>query len=347
VLIGVFAALVGVVALTPAPEALRVLLALPLVLFLPGFVLAMALTPSRTPWPERLAQSIGLSIAVCVVGGFALHLSPVGLRRESWMPLLVAVTIAGALVARRRGRLGDETLGHLLAHVRPRFSRRTALVVLPALVLVGFSVALARTPLPARGVQGYTTLWLLPANTASDAVEIGLSSAELRPATYRLELRTGGRVVLVRRLTLKTGWEWKALVNVSSVPIERRSFEALLYKRDNPHSVYRRVTLVLPGSTLPPATGVWLVAGRRGTSTVRISVASAEVRTTSFRVELTGGASLERVQRFTLDPGGQWNAIVDLGSIPQKGLLLEASLYKEGSSSRVPPYRRTMLTLAG
>jgi hypothetical protein len=80
---------------------------------------------------------------------------------------------------------------------------------------------------------------------------------------------------------------------------------------------------------------------------VRISVASAEVRTTSFRVELTGGASLERVQRFTLDPGGQWNAIVDLGSIPQKGLLLEASLYKEGSSSRVPPYRRTMLTLAG
>jgi hypothetical protein len=347
VIIGLCAAFVGVVALTPAPAAVRVPLGVPLVLFLPGFVLSMALAPSRMSWAERLAQSIGISVAVCVVGGFALHLSGLGLRTESWIPLLFAVTIAGALVARRRGRLGDEGLGHLLARVRPRLSLRTALAVVPALVLVGLAVALARTPLPARGVAGYTTLWLLPANPAPDAVQIGVSSAERGSAKYRLELRASGQVALVRRLTLETGEQWKVVVDVSSFPLEQRSFEALLYKADNPHSAYRRVTLVLPGSTLPPATGMWLVAGRPGTNTVRLSVASAEVQKTSFRVELRGGASLERVQRFTLDPGGQWNAILDLGSIPQTGRVLQARLYKKGSPREGAPYRRARLTLAG
>ncbi len=119
------AATLPVVSETP----LRVVLGLPLVLFLPGYALVAALFPEEGEGPtetedpqeastetdgagidgiERVALSFGLSIAVVPLLGLVLNFTPWGIRL---VPILVAVggfTLAAtALAARRRHELPE------------------------------------------------------------------------------------------------------------------------------------------------------------------------------------------------------------------------------------------------
>ncbi|GFO96776.1 hypothetical protein ig2599ANME_0966, partial [groundwater metagenome] len=64
---------------------LRIILALPLLLFLPGYLFIAAMFPRRgelTPI-ERFTLSIGISIAITVFDGFALNYTPWGFRPNS------------------------------------------------------------------------------------------------------------------------------------------------------------------------------------------------------------------------------------------------------------------------
>ncbi|MDQ6673875.1 MAG: DUF1616 domain-containing protein, partial [Chloroflexota bacterium] len=67
----------------------RASLAGPLVLVLPGYALVRALLPAR---PRRLAEllllSLGSSLAIAVLGGLVLNLTPWGIRAESWAVFL-------------------------------------------------------------------------------------------------------------------------------------------------------------------------------------------------------------------------------------------------------------------
>src|SRR3954454_24445758 len=87
--------------------AVRVLVALPFALVLPGLALTLALFPAGAlDGAERLLFSLGLSLAVTALGGLVLHLTPWGLRPASWALLLGAITLAAGVAAflRRRGR---------------------------------------------------------------------------------------------------------------------------------------------------------------------------------------------------------------------------------------------------
>lgn len=72
--------------------ALRIILGLPVALFIPGYVLLSALFPNRGNLSniERIAFSIGLSIAVAVIIGAILNFTPWGI---SLYPLLISFTI--------------------------------------------------------------------------------------------------------------------------------------------------------------------------------------------------------------------------------------------------------------
>lgn len=72
--------------------ALRIILGLPVALFIPGYVLLSALFPNRGGLSniERIAFSIGLSIAVAVIIGAILNFTPWGI---SLYPLLISFTI--------------------------------------------------------------------------------------------------------------------------------------------------------------------------------------------------------------------------------------------------------------
>jgi len=79
----------------------RVVFALPVVLFIPGYCLIAALFPGNADIDgiERLALSFGLSIAVVPLIGLALNYTPWGIRLDPIVTSLVIFTVAMILVA--------------------------------------------------------------------------------------------------------------------------------------------------------------------------------------------------------------------------------------------------------
>jgi len=70
---------------------LRIILGFPLVLFLPGYSLICALFPKKDELNaiEKIALSIGLSIAIVVIIGLVLNYTPWGIRLG---PILLAIS---------------------------------------------------------------------------------------------------------------------------------------------------------------------------------------------------------------------------------------------------------------
>lgn len=82
--------------LSPLNETpLRVILGLPLVLFIPGYVFISALFPEKKEFDslERIALSIGLSICIAIFTGFLLTYTPFGVRQSSVLFSLSTITL--------------------------------------------------------------------------------------------------------------------------------------------------------------------------------------------------------------------------------------------------------------
>ena len=71
---------------------LRLILALPLILFIPGYVLLAALFPDSSDIDaiERIVLSIGTSIIITPLIGLCLNFTPWGIRLD---PLIISLTI--------------------------------------------------------------------------------------------------------------------------------------------------------------------------------------------------------------------------------------------------------------
>jgi uncharacterized membrane protein len=79
----------------------RVVIALPMVLFIPGYVLIAALFPGKLDIDiiERIALSFGLSIAIVPLIGLALNYTPWGIRLDPIVISLVIFTLVLATLA--------------------------------------------------------------------------------------------------------------------------------------------------------------------------------------------------------------------------------------------------------
>lgn len=90
---------------------LRVIFTVPVILFIPGYVLIAALFPEKTSIDgiERFALSVGLSIAVVPLIGLALNYTPWGIRLDPIVTALLIFTIIMIIVTFfRRASLTDE-----------------------------------------------------------------------------------------------------------------------------------------------------------------------------------------------------------------------------------------------
>ncbi|MBN1194520.1 MAG: DUF1616 domain-containing protein [Methanomicrobiaceae archaeon] len=192
----------------------RVVFALPVVLFLPGYALIAALFPEKNAIDgiERIALSFGLSIAVVPLLGLALNYTPWGIRL---VPVAIAVslfTVVLALVAQyRRGSLPPEERFFIPARAmaasvraelfpaegQPRLDR-----VLSVLLVVSIVAALATTvyviAVPKEG-EKFTEFYILgPGGMAADYPDrfpageeqlliVGIGNREYRGITYTVE----------------------------------------------------------------------------------------------------------------------------------------------------------------
>ena len=218
-------------------SALRAPLALPLVLFVPGFAIVVAaLPPGQRSTAELVLLSVALSVAVAIVSGVILNGIRVTLFAAPWMGVLTAVTVVAAAVATARGH----TSAVHVPHVSLRAPQAAALGA--AVVLLGGAAALGFSPLRApRATQGATALWLTPAPSGHGAVCVGVISDQLYRTTYTVRVTVGRQPP--RRfgpITLAPGASWTRTVSVGpGTPV----VVGTLSTRDAPRAAYRRAQL--------------------------------------------------------------------------------------------------------
>ena len=244
------AGLCATVAICGAPLGmLRTPAGLLLVLVLPGYALATALFPGGLGWPERLALSLGLSLACGALLGIVLHVTPWGLRPVPLGLALTALAIGGSIAAALRRR-GHARSGPPLRRGGPN-GVQGLLLGLAAGVLVG-AAGLTAWSASQPAAEGFTQLWVRPAETPEgQRVSIGFSSQEREPITFRLLVTHGGTVLLdLPEVRCAPGQEAEAIVELPPTAAVGEVVEVRLYRADAPEVVYRRVTW-----RVPPAEG--------------------------------------------------------------------------------------------
>ncbi len=164
------------------------ILAILLVLFVPGYVFVASLFPNDTEidWTERVALSVGLSITVVPLLGFILNFTPWGIRYE---PIVATITIAlftvgvGYAAYWRRMRLPvDQRLSLTVELALPAWRAYSAMDKALAVALVaGIAVAagtlvyVATTP---RAGERFTEFYLLGPGGNTSGYPMNLTPAE-------------------------------------------------------------------------------------------------------------------------------------------------------------------------
>jgi hypothetical protein len=243
----VAAVVCGLVAAIVPLEAVRVVAAIPLALWLPGFaIVEAAFGPRQLDRPQFVLLSLAMSLATLAVAGILLNALPGGLTTLSWALLLVIVVVCGAgLAAIRRGRRRRRP-----EQPRLELKRRDIVLLAGAGVLAVAAIALAQVRFPAHDVEGYSALWILPSDRSEKAVAVGVISAEQDSASFILTVR-GARPgpPLKRTVRLDPGQELSF-----DLPVAARSggapqkVVASLYRASWPQRLFRRATTWLNGS---------------------------------------------------------------------------------------------------
>jgi len=219
--------LTGIIAAAgPAVTVPRVLAGLPLVLVLPGYALSTLLLPtgSAVPGPVnrllwRCVWVTGLSLAVTVLGGLALNLTPARLTRASWTISLTVLTMlalaASAGLRAWRSRAGTAREVRAREPARSRGIARYKLAYpVAVLAVTGTAIGLAQVSGGWQRTQGFAQLWLVPARhgTAVGQAMLGVRSDYQQAESFHLVLRRGARTVSAWDFTLASGQTWQQAV---------------------------------------------------------------------------------------------------------------------------------------
>jgi len=237
------AALVAIVAMDSS-QAVRMLVAVPFFLVLPGYAIAAAaFLPGAIAGAGRIACSIGCSLAVVVLATFALTWTPWGITTTTITALVGAITLGSSLVALvHRRRQGDVQIGP--SRARPNL--RQGALFSAAVAIAACAVAVARTGAMEQPATPFTQLWMVP--TGKAAVQIGICNMEPATTTYGLQLTIGSRVVQEWPATqLKPDGCREIAATLPVTDDFAGTVEAVLRRADQPGVVYRHVQLAYQG----------------------------------------------------------------------------------------------------
>lgn len=232
------------------PESpVRVVLGLPFVLFFPGYTLIAALYPRKTDLDgiERLALSLGLSLAVVPLIGLVLNYTPWGIRLGPIVTSLTMFIMVSSFAAGiKRARLSESE--RFPADIRPvstsirQWPWRTLIAsaaVIGLLLLAGFRFGiLGGTKVgepftefyvlgPSGKAEGYPRA-LLPGQDAD--VILGVVNHEGRELSYSIQVRAEGRSLKTAGpIQLQDEQKWEEKVSFAlSRPNEKVKVEFLL-----------------------------------------------------------------------------------------------------------------------
>ena len=188
---------------------LRLLLGLPVLLFIPGYVLVFALFPARKTdrgidTLERIVLSFGLSIAIVPLIGLLLNYTPWGIRLEPILVSLLLFIFGTGIIGISRWKKTDPSERFLLPqHITLPKQENTfdrALTIILAIIIVIVITALIYViTLPKNG-ETFTEFYLLGPNGKAEGyprnltrnetatVIIGVANHEQQSMNYTIEI---------------------------------------------------------------------------------------------------------------------------------------------------------------
>lgn len=233
-----------------------IILALPLVLVLPGYTLTEALFHKQSlDASHRLVFSLGLSLAIDVLSGLLLNFFPIGLQAISWSTLLGLLAVIFALLVAylRRG-----AAMHVAQPRRFRLSIYQGMLFGLAIVVAILSFVYVDTGVIQQPHPAFTQLWMLPeVQTAKSCdVRLGVRSFESTSVTYTITMTVNGSPATTwPSVVLAPQQEWDRVVPISPTATQDAFIEGRLYQFDKPTTVYREVHVTLhscPTSQVTP-----------------------------------------------------------------------------------------------
>lgn len=249
IMVSILAVVCAAIALAMAAvPVVRIIGALPLVVFLPGYAITLACLPRRSLGRvERLLISLGLSVAITILLGLTLYYVGISLQTATWAIALAATTLVFCGIAwRRRHTVEGESSSVSLSI---NLSLRDMVLLGLAVVVSGAAIGIARLPSPPNNVSGYTLLWLVPTSDGDTGnYQLGITSQEFTAVAYHLQVTIDGRVVWDwPELKLAPGETWKSPIVLQNDQLRAGSIAAVLYRLDDPNVIYRQVKLQRQG----------------------------------------------------------------------------------------------------
>ncbi|MCK4733061.1 MAG: DUF1616 domain-containing protein [Methanophagales archaeon] len=247
---------------------IRIILGLPLVLFLPGYSLIATLFPRKDDLDaiERIALGFGLSIAITPLLGLALNYTPFGIRLSPVLIVLSVFTVSLAMGAYvRRSMIPEEDrfcvdFGTFFKSIKESFKTtdtrldRILSVVLIISIILAISITVYVIVTPKEG-EKFTEFYVLgPNGKASDyptnlkvgeeeKVIIGVVNHEYANVTYQLEVKLNGEVISEKSTELMHNETWESPFTFRATRAgEDQKLEFLLYK-ERVKEVYRSLHL--------------------------------------------------------------------------------------------------------
>lgn len=246
---------------------IRTILGLPMVLFIPGYALVVALFPKKDDLEniERIALSFGLSIAVVPLLGLMLNYT-LGIRL---IPVLITLCLYSIILifvaAYRRKKLSEDLrfdisffkIRNIIKAGTNNSSRidklLTGVLVLSIIFAIGILIYVVTVPKigekftefyilgPDGKADNYPTN--LESNVSSD-ITIGIVNHEYSYINYTLQIDLNENILTTKELLLGNNETWKR--DITFLPNKQgkdMKLQFLLFKEDNFSSPYRELHL--------------------------------------------------------------------------------------------------------
>ena len=247
---------------------LRIIFALPLLLFLPGYVLIAVLFPRRVELSgiERFTLSIGLSIAIFVFDGFAISVTVWRFRPEPIILSLGLITLILTLITFIvRWRIPKEDRFYLNSSICSQFFESLRTEEKPSEIERALIIALVGSIIIASGMLAYakitfeeeqfTAFYILGEGGKAEnytkevyllepsSMIVGIENYEHAPANYTSQVNLGGYPLYEQQIKLEHGEKWEDVVSFTPKHVAKHAkLEFLLYK-DGSTDPYRSVHL--------------------------------------------------------------------------------------------------------
>jgi uncharacterized membrane protein len=203
-------------------QTVRIILGLPAILFIPGYILIFTLFPTAYTEKgidiiERIALSFGLSIAVVPLIGLGLNYTPWGIRLFPILTLLICFIILMSLIAIYRWykTADDERFIVSIDVSLPKNESRLdqALTVVLALCILIAVVALVYVIITPRTGEQFTEFYILGPNGIADdyprnlsinenaSVIVGVVNHEYKMMNYTIEIWSVNQSMMYNKTT--------------------------------------------------------------------------------------------------------------------------------------------------